>query len=144
VDLKNVLILPGIFALVVQMTPRYVGEARNVLMSALASEYHHPKVAIAVDEDVDIFNPTELLWALATRVNPQEDVVVVPGVRLHPMDPTGREIGGPGQPVWQRLGSKMLIDATKPALADPAGREIFARIHPPGHGTVFLKDFLGA
>ena len=144
VDLKNVLILPGIFALVVQMTPRYVGEARNVLMSALASEYHHPKVAIAVDEDVDIFNPTELLWALATRVNPQEDVVVVPNVRLHPMDPTGREIGGPGQPVWQRLGSKMLIDATKPPLADPAGREVFTRIHPPGHGAVFLKDFLGA
>ncbi|HEY7677969.1 MAG TPA: UbiD family decarboxylase [Candidatus Methylomirabilis sp.] len=144
VDLKNVLILPGIFAVVVQMTPRYVGEARNVLMSALASEYHHPKVAIAVDEDVDIFNPTELLWALSTRVNPQEDVVVVPGVRLHPMDPTGREIGGPGQPVWQRLGSKMLIDATKPPLADPAGREVFTRIHPPGHGAVFLKDFLGA
>jgi 2,5-furandicarboxylate decarboxylase 1 len=144
VDLKNVLILPGIFAVVVQMTPRYHGEAKTVLMSALASEYHHPKIAIAVDEDVDIFNPTDLLWALATRVNPEQDVTVVPGTRLHPMDPTGREIGGPGQPVWQRLGSKMLIDATKPPTADPAARNVFARITPPGFGSVSLQDFLGA
>jgi len=144
VDLKNVLVLPGIFGLVVQMTPRYQGEAKGVLMSALASEYHHPKVAIAVDEDVDIFNPTDLVWALATRVNPQEDVVIVPGVRIHSMDPTGLEIGAPGAPVWQRFGSKMLIDATKPPISSPTAREVFARVQPPGYGSVFLKDFLGA
>ncbi len=143
VDLKNVLILPGIFALVVQMAPRYWGEAKTVLMSALASEYHHPKVAIAVDEDVDIFNSTDLLWALATRVNPEQDVVVIPGTRLHSMDPTGREIGAPGQPLWQRFGSKMLIDATKPPVSDPAARDVFARVQPPGFGSVRLQDFLG-
>ena len=43
------------------MTPRFYGEAKNVLMAAL-SEYHHPKIAIAVDADVDIFNHSELLW----------------------------------------------------------------------------------
>ncbi len=144
VDLKNALILPGIFAVVVQMTPRYWGEAKTVLMSALASEYHHPKVAIAVDEDVDIFNSTDLLWALATRVNPEEDVVVVPGTRIHSMDPSAREIGAPGQALWQRFGSKMLIDATKPPVSDPAARDVFARVQPPGFGSVRLQDFLGA
>jgi len=49
-DVKNVLVMPGIFGVVVQMKPRYYGEARNVLMSVLSSEYQHPKVAIAVDE----------------------------------------------------------------------------------------------
>src|SRR5213594_411512 len=69
-DVKNVLVLPGIFGVVVQMNPRYYGEAKNVLLSVLSSEYQHPKVAIAVDEDVDIFNYAEILWAINTRVNP--------------------------------------------------------------------------
>ena len=72
-ELHNVLALPGIFGLAVQMTPRFYGEAKNLLLAALSSEYQHPKVAIAVDADVDIFNPLELLWALATRVDPQRD-----------------------------------------------------------------------
>ncbi len=142
VNLHNVMILPGIFGVVVQMTPRYYGEAKNVLMGALASEYFHPKVAIAVDEDVDIFNPTDLLWALTTRVDPERDMVIIPGTRGHSMDPTGREIGETGQPSWQRLGSKVLIDATKPPISDPAARRVFERVSPPGFGTVFLKDYL--
>ena len=56
-DLVNVMILPGIFGVVVQLKQRFKGEAKNVLMAALSSQYLHPKVAIAVDEDVDIFNP---------------------------------------------------------------------------------------
>ena len=49
-DVRNVLVMPGIFGVVVQMKPRYYGEARNVLMSVLSSEYQHPKIAIAVDD----------------------------------------------------------------------------------------------
>jgi 2,5-furandicarboxylate decarboxylase 1 len=85
-NIHNVMALPGIFALVVQMTPRAYGEAKNVLLAALPSEYHHPKVAIAVEADVDIFNPSELLWALSTRVNPQSDVVIIPNTHNHAMD----------------------------------------------------------
>ena len=48
--------------------------ARTCCMAALSSEYQHPKIAIAVDADVDIFNPAEILWALATRVDPDKDV----------------------------------------------------------------------
>ncbi len=67
-----------------------------MLLSALSSQYLHPKVAIAVDEDVDIFNPAEILWAMSTRVNPQTDVLVVNDTRIHPMDPTGIEVVPPG------------------------------------------------
>ena len=42
-DVRNVLVMPGIFGVVVQMKPRYFGEAKNVLMSVLSSEYQHPK-----------------------------------------------------------------------------------------------------
>jgi len=142
VDLKNVMILPGIFSVVVQLTQRLRGEAKQVLLGALASEYLHPKVAIAVDEDVNVFNAWEILWAISTRVNPATDITVIPDVRGHPMDATGEEIGVTGQPGWQRLGSKVLIDATKPPLNDPAARSRFERIKPPNIDRIRLEDFV--
>jgi 2,5-furandicarboxylate decarboxylase 1 len=142
VDLKNVMILPGIFSVVVQLTQRLRGEAKQVLLGALASEYLHPKVAIAVDEDVDIFNPAEILWAISTRVDPATDITVIPEVRGHPMDPTAEEVGVTGQPGWQRLGSKMLIDATKPPLNAPEARSQFERIKPPNIERIRLEDFI--
>jgi len=143
-NIHNVLILPGIFAVVVQMTQRFYGEAKNVLLAALSSEYQHPKIAIAVDEDVDIFNHSEILWALATRVNPAEDVIVVPGTHNHAMDPSLPELGAPGAPLWQRRGGKLLIDATIPPPADAEARAVFERIRPPNGDTVRLADFARA
>ena len=139
-NLHNVMMLPGVFAVVIQMTQRFHGEAKNLLMAALSSEYQHPKVAIAVDADVDIFNHSELLWALATRVDPGEDVVVIPGTHNHAMDASLPELGAPGTPLWQRRGSKMLIDATIPPPADAAARAMFERIRPR-NPELRLEDF---
>jgi 2,5-furandicarboxylate decarboxylase 1 len=139
-DLHNVMALPGIFGLVVQMTARTYGDAKNVLMAALSSPYHHPKIAMAVDSDVDIFNPAELLWALSTRVNPQNDVVIIPGTHNHAMDASLPELGAPGTPLWQRFGSKMLIDATIPPPADAGARAMFERIRPH-NPQLRLEDF---
>jgi len=141
--IHNVISLPGIFGLVVQMTARAYGEAKNVLMAALSSEYQHPKLAIAVDVDVDIFNPLEILWALSTRVDPQEDVVVIPGTHNHAMDASLPELGAPGTALWQRLGSKMLIDATIPPPADAARRTMFERIRPL-NPELRLEEFAAA
>ncbi len=139
-NLHNVAALPGIFGVVVQMTQRYYGEAKNLLMAALASEYHHPKIAIAVDADVNIFNHSELLWALATRVNPQQDVVVIPGTHNHGMDASLPELGAPGTALWQRFGSKMIIDATIPPPADAKARAMYERIRPI-NPQLRLEDF---
>ena len=140
-NIHNVMVLPGIFGVVVQMTPRAYGEAKNVLLAVLSSEYQHPKVAIAVDADVNIFNPLELLWALSTRVNPQEDVVTIPGTHNHAMDASLPELGAPGTALWQRLGSKLLIDATIPPPADAAARSNFERIRPR-NPQLRLEDFV--
>jgi 2,5-furandicarboxylate decarboxylase 1 len=141
-DVKNVLVLPGIFGVAVQMNCRYYGEARNVLMAVLSSEYQHPKVAIAVDEDVDIFNYAEILWAISTRVNPQEDIVVIPGAKIHAMDPSCPEFGAPGAAGWHRIGGKVLIDATKPPECDAKRRFEFERLRPVGWETMQLEDYL--
>lgn len=143
VELHNVVVLPGIFGVVVQMTPRFWGEAKQVLLGVLSSPVLHPKVAIAVDADVNPFDPAEVLWGINTRCDPQTDVAVVPGVRAHPMDPTAEERVPPGGPYWNRVGGKLLIDATKPPLA--AGEERrrpFQRIRPMGWDRVRLEDFI--
>ncbi len=143
VNLHNVMVLPGIFGIVVQMTPRFYGEAKQVLMGVLSSPILHPKIAIAVDEDVNIFNHWEILWAINTRCNPEQDIQVISGVRTHPMDPTGFERVPPGGPYWHRVGGKVMIDATKPPICagDPA-RKPFQRLKPMGWDRVRLEDFL--
>ena len=142
-DLVNVMILPGIFAAVIQLKQRFRGEAKNVLMGALSSQYLHPKVVIAVDEDVDIFNPADVLWAVNTRVNPAADVFIVDGARVHPMDPTGLEVVKPGSLLgWSRMGSKMGIDATKPAISDAEARAQFERIRPLNIERIKREDYL--
>jgi 2,5-furandicarboxylate decarboxylase 1 len=130
-NLHNVMVQPGIFGVVVQMTARTYGEAKNLLLAALSTEYQHPKIAIAVDADVDIFNPLELMWAINTRVDPARDVVVIDNTHNHAMDPSLPERGKPGTGFWQRLGSKMIIDATIPPPADAKARAVFERIRPP-------------
>ncbi len=144
VELHNVVVLPGIFGVVVQMTPRFWGEAKQVLLGVLSSPVLHPKVAIAVDEDVDPYQPWEVLWAVNTRCNPETDVVVIPGVRAHPMDPSARELVPPGGPYWNRVGGKLLIDATKPPVcAGDQARRPFQRLKPMGWGRVRLEEFVG-
>jgi hypothetical protein len=59
------------------------------------------------------------------------------------MDPTGIELVKPGSPLgWSRIGSKMAIDATRPPLSDPAGRELFDRIRPLNLDKVKREDYL--
>jgi 2,5-furandicarboxylate decarboxylase 1 len=100
-------------------------------------------VVIAVDEDVDIFNPADVLWAINTRVNPASDVFIVNETRIHPMDPTGLEVVKPGSPLgWSRMGSKMGIDATKPPISEPEARLQFERIRPIGQGKIKREDYL--
>ncbi len=139
-NLHNVAILPGVFGVAIQMTQRAYGEAKNLLLAALSSEYQHPKLAIAVDADVDIFNHSELMWALVTRVDPQKDIVVIPGTHNHAMDASLPELGAPGTPLWQRFGSKVLIDATIPPPADAKARAAFERIRPR-NPQLRLEDF---
>ncbi len=132
VDLKDVSCTWGtVFNVVIQMTPRFYGEAKHVLLAALSSLYHHQKIAIAVDEDVDIYDPKDVAWAIATRVNPETDVTIIRRVRGHPLDQSLPVVEGVGEEQFQRLGSKMLIDATKPPTCNPAARAGFERAMPP-------------
>ena len=144
VDLHDVHMPPWgtLWVALIQMTAHFEGQVKNALMAALSSTYLHPKIAIAVDQDVDVYNPADVWWAVATRVDPQRDVFMVPDSRIHPMDISATEIAGPGGR-WQRVGGKMGIDATKPSTFRPEARAEFERARAKGYGKVRLEDFLG-
>jgi 2,5-furandicarboxylate decarboxylase 1 len=64
-----------------------------------------------VDEDVDIFDDRQVLWAVATRSQWHRDVVTMEGVTAYPLDPS---LAAPGQ-----FGTKGGIDATLPPPLEP-------------------------
>ena len=78
--------------------------------------------------------------ASRARVNPERDVTIIQNTHNHAMDPSLPEVGAPGTGLWQRLGSKMLIDATIPPPADAEARAVFERIRP-GNPGLRLEDF---
>ncbi|MEE8449730.1 MAG: UbiD family decarboxylase [Thermodesulfobacteriota bacterium] len=142
IDLKDVHFFPQAdhFLVVVQFTPHYEGQAKNVLLTALSGNCLHVKIAIAVDEDINIYEPGDVFWALANRTDPERDIFIVPGTRNHPFDlklPLDSE--GTDR---VRVGAKVGIDATKPPTSKPEQRRLFERARPTGWGKVSLKDFL--
>ena len=83
------------FHLYVKLRKRQEGEGKNVIMGAFAASFDLKHV-IVVDEDVDIHNPTEVEWAVATRFQADRDLVVL-GVavdrhQLHAVEQRGGDL----------------------------------------------------
>ena len=79
------------------------GDGKNVIMAALAA---HPslKHAVVVDGDIDIFNPQDLEYAIATRVKGDDDIIIIPKARGSTLDPIALPDG---------TTTKVGVDATK-------------------------------
>ncbi len=97
------------FYVVIAMRPRYAGEARHVILAALAHNIR-PKLVIIVEPDVDVQNSAQVEWALSFRVQPDRDVIVVDGLPAGPLDPSVDDTVA----LDRRTGSAMGIDATRP------------------------------
>ena len=93
----------GRFHCVVQIRKTNEGEAKSALMAALAAHYD-VKHAICVDHDIDIHNPAQVDWALATRFQADKDLFVVPGAWGSRLDPSAEN----------GVTAKMGLDATAP------------------------------
>ena len=113
----------------VQIKKRQEGEAKNVMMGAFAGHYDVKHVTV-VDEDVDIHNPAEVEWAVATRFQADRDLVIVPEAQGSKLDPSTRD----------GVGAKMGLDATRPLDADEMR---FKRIRVPGEEAVDLARVSG-
>jgi 2,5-furandicarboxylate decarboxylase 1 len=123
--------VPAPFTCYVAIDQRISGQAKNAIMAVLGADLYMKRVVI-VDHDVDIFNDRQVNWALATRCQPDRDILVVSNARGSDLDPSTREDGNT---------AKWGVDATaKPSLAAYTPRhtipkDVWQRIN--------LKEFIG-
>ncbi len=106
---------------VVKMRPKFDGQATAALLGALSSPYLHPKIAVVVDEDIDIRDIDQIYWAIATRVDAAKDVQHVDRTRVFALD--NPSLIEEGMSPMYRVGTKVLIDATLPPSADASARQ---------------------
>ncbi|MFE7202649.1 UbiD family decarboxylase [Pseudonocardia alni] len=116
------------YHLYVQVDRPAPGEARNVVLGALATHYDIKHVTV-VDTDVDVHDPTEVEWAVATRFQADRDLVTVHGTQGSKLDPSTED----------GVGSKLGFDATVPPGA--TGMR-YTRIRVPGEAELDIAELV--
>jgi len=94
----------GYFHAVIKIRKMTEGDGKNAIMAAF-SAHTSLKHVVVVDEDIDIHDPVDVEFALATRVRADIDTVVLTGVRGSSLDPCR---------IGDGLNVKAGIDATIP------------------------------
>ena len=80
------------------------GEAKHVIPIVLGVD-HYLKLVIVVDDDIDVFDEADVLWAVATRMQADRDLVTIAGSLGAMLDPSADDRG---------ITAKLGIDATRP------------------------------
>lgn len=107
---RDVSLHPFLPVCVIQLTKALEGEPMNAILAAFG-EVPFIKICVAVDEDVDLHDARDVLWAIVTRAKLDEDLDVIRNVMGFSRDP------------HQRYRAKLAVDATAPL----AHREHFRR-----------------
>jgi 2,5-furandicarboxylate decarboxylase 1 len=89
---------------------------------------------VVVDDDIDVNNPMDVEWAIATRVQGDKDIVIVPGARAKPLDPSLLQGAG-----VVPIGAKVGIDATIP---EHIPKEHYERITYAYADTAKIDDYV--
>lgn len=117
---------PNVMISIIKIKKAYEGHAQHVFLAALASHLDYNKVVIVVDEDVDIHDMDDVMWAYLTRGRADTRAMILNDIPGFYRDPHKDH--------WGRL----CIDATM-----PWGREReFARKTIPGQNDIDLADWL--
>jgi 4-hydroxy-3-polyprenylbenzoate decarboxylase len=115
VDVKNVAITPGGCSWLHAVLQIHKHDERDALRAAHGAFEGHGslKHCIVVDDDVDIFDPADVEWALATRVQADRDVTVLTGQPGSSLDPSAVHEEGK-----KSRTDKVAVDATVPLGTD--------------------------
>lgn len=87
----------------VAVRARREGEARQVMLALLGWD-PYVKTVIAVDDDIDVTDDSQVMWALATHFQPHRDALVIEGLPGNALDPSASAVG---------TTSRMGLDATR-------------------------------
>lgn len=105
------------------------GKQRQAALLAF-SAFPELKHVILVDEDVDIFDSRDVLWAMNTRFQGDRDIITIPGVRCHPLDPSSNPEYSPSIEDTG-ISCKTIFDCTVPFhLKDRFRRAEFMEVDP--------------
>jgi 2,5-furandicarboxylate decarboxylase 1 len=105
------------------------GETKQAALAVLGG-CDFVKHVVVVDADIDIYNEEEVMWAMATRVQADQDVDIIKNVKGNTLDPSQTD---------NIMTAKMIIDATKPVQ-----RPFGARVAVPKAALekTRLEDFI--
>ncbi len=136
----------GSLMVVIQIEPTADGQVTDALLSVMGSSWMNTKMVIAVDPDINIYDPRDVHYALATRVDPSRDVMIIPNARGLPFDPSAQPVVGAHPNVMNSrhpsVVGKWGIDATKPVPYRTEERKNFERAWPIGWDQIRLEDYL--
>lgn len=118
----------GRFHAIIAIDKKFEGEGKTAIMAALAANKDYKHVVV-VDDDVDIFNSEDVEWAIATRVQADLDVVIIPPSRGCGLEPSNNIRG---------VSGKLGIDATYPL----SHKEFFERTKIPGFDKIRVEDYI--
>lgn len=119
-------LLDGIGIYCVSIAKRAEGEGMLAGLLAVSADRNH-NIAIVVDEDIDVYDEQEVLWAIATRVSFDKDVAVIPKMLDGVLNPRAYSEKSDEKGVSRgQLIAKTIIDTTKPVTLPYA-----TRITPP-------------
>jgi 4-hydroxy-3-polyprenylbenzoate decarboxylase len=95
------------------MKKQYPGHAKRVMFGvwSVLRQFMYTKFIVVCDEDIDVRDWKEVIWAVSTRVDPARDSVIVENTPIDYLDFASPVSG---------LGSKMGIDATHKWPAETA------------------------
>lgn len=130
----------GKFLAVIQVQKKNAGDdgmTRQAALIALAV-YRELKNVILVDEDVDLFDTDDVMWALQTRYVGDLDTLFVPGVAGHVLDPTQQPFYDP-RIAAKGTTTKTIFDCTVPFhLREHFKRAQFKEVEP----TLWVPSFM--
>ncbi len=114
---------------IVQIRKKNADDGRKAIVAAFKG-HNSMKHVVIVDEDVDIFNPTAVEWALATRFQAEKDAIILTEQPGSSLDPSGDHSGK------KALTTKVGLDATIPSDIGPKKYEKVR------YGDVKLEEYL--
>ena len=134
VNCKNVLVTMGGGSWlhgIVQIEKKDPDDPKKAIEAAF-NGHKSMKHVVIVDEDVDIYSPNAIEWAIATRFQGDTDLIIKPDQSGSSLDPSGKHEAGK-----KTLTTKIGVDATIPTDVDKSKYEIVK------YNKVDIDDYLG-
>lgn len=90
---------------IISIDKAYPGQARRAALAFWSAlpQFTYTKFVVVVDQDINIRDPRQVVWAISSKVDPSRDVFILPDTPFDTLDFASEKIG---------LGGRMGIDAT--------------------------------